>query len=310
MAKATKDDIGNAIDWLINDWRETYRSALDNFKWPSIPGGDEELFKGAAMLNFGIDATKTLFPKSTAGSLITVVQDVATKHYAVPLWILGQAQDGFKKIHAAAVNASNKELHERFGNLRDQFVREIQKIARTYKNNPAGRAIADQVFPYVKDREFRDKTELDVFLRQVIHHARLIVTDPKDITKRVNEGFGGLCNKICYIWRASYHGPWTSTPRLDYADSAAKNMYASGYVSRNYKSNWDKKSQDWMIRNAWRMEVNFIDRAWYEKRQDVCQVTLIQRGDPVRAQNFKPLIARTATDLTKAVKEAEKVLRH
>lgn len=285
MVAATKTEIGNALDWEITDWRETQRAALGKIAWPTL-SGDADLFKTAAMCNFGVDATQSLFPSSAAATIITS----AAKKFAVPLWILGQAQTAFQTLHQSVINRANKKLTNEFSNLRDDFIRQIQKLARNFKNEPYAREVTDTLFAAVSDVQFKDGAQRDVLLRQLIRDANLIETDPGVIRKRTNDGFGRLCTKIRDLWRASYHDPWFKDARMWFASSDALHMWKSGMVGQEWSLVRTKEDEDYVIRNAWRMRVQYINRPFSTRdSMDDCYVTLQNKtGKPVKlARTFK-----------------------
>src|SRR5262245_56801462 len=111
--KVTPEDVAGAFDFVVQDWRERQIEALDQVQFPKVDSPD--LFKTFGWLNFGVDVTTTLFPKSGLGTLLTG----ATERFAIPLWIIGQVRDQFERIHGAARDDSNKLLATKFEDLRD-----------------------------------------------------------------------------------------------------------------------------------------------------------------------------------------------
>jgi hypothetical protein len=292
MITATKDDIGNAIDWEITDWRETQRQAVYNVKFPTIgknPASD--LFKTFSWLNFGVDTTKTLFPDSPVTTLISAASKAASS-YVVPLWILGRVQEKFRSRYDEAIANQDVLLGTKFESLRDDFVRHTQDVARNFKNSPFGRAITDKVYNFVTPfkggwyglygavgyipanpgREFRDAAERDTYLRGLIHNAGLIVTDPAVIRERTENGFAKLCEKIKNIWLGTRHGPGIKNYLLV---STGARVYRNGSDEYDYKRIRNDEDEDYILANAWRMkDVYHIDEPTYSSGKDRTYATI------------------------------------
>ena len=281
MATATAADIGDALDFEITDWRETQRTALDKIVWPTIPS-EPDIFKTAAMFNYGVDATKSLFPTSTAATLI----EDASKKLAVPIWILGQAQTAFMTLHKNAVDSSNTKLTARFSELRDGFIRSIQTVARNFKNETYGRDLTKTIQTAVNGVEFKDDAQKDVLLRQFIRDANLIETDPAVLRQRTNDGFGRLCTKIRDLWRSSYHDAWAPDARMWYSKSRQTYIGRDGVERQDRNIVRRKEDQDWIIRNSWRMDVRYVTQPFNTRdSMDDCLVTLENKtGKPVKLE--------------------------
>lgn len=197
--RVTPEIVGEALDFVVQDWRERQIDALNQVQYPKVDSPDR--FKAFAWLNFGITATTTLFPKSGLGKLLTK----ATGHFAVPLWIIGQVQGQFQKVYDEAVADSNKLLTAKFDDLRDSFTRKTQDEARRFRATEHGRKYIEQIFQYLKDTDYSDNHYVSVLCREIIHQANLIVTDPAKIRDLTQNGFGALLQKIALIWKGSYH---------------------------------------------------------------------------------------------------------
>ena len=269
MVRATKDQIGDALDYEITDWRETQRSAIHNISWPALPN-QPALFKTAAMFNFGVDATKAVYPASIVGGIISCA--------SVHLFILKKAEAAFRTQYQAAVNRANKELQDQFTMLSDSFISEIQDICRNFKNSLQGREMTDSIYRAVEDIEFRDDRQRDALLRQLIRDAKLIETDPAVIRAETSAGFTRLCVKIRDLWRASYHDAWTPDAVLWYSGSTELFWFASGKTGQKWAHARSKADQDWIIRNAWRMKVRYIKNPspiLENGKRDNCYATLV-----------------------------------
>jgi hypothetical protein len=309
MARATKDDIGDAIDHEIGVWYVEQKGALANVKWPAIPGGDPELFKGAAMINFGVDATKQMFPKSSSTQLLEEMGTAAKNSFAIPLFLVGQAQEQFKKMHQAAIDKANKELSEKFLTLSQDFTRELQRVNRTFLNTKQGRAIADAVYPYVKDIDYKDGRQMAAHLREFIHHGNLVVTDPAVIRDRTTKGLERVSKKLRDAWRGSYHMPWYDNSLMYFSFSKQQYLRANpftggGYTTQQWHRLRSKKDQDWVLKNIWRMEVRFIDYHWFweKDRTDQARITLVNAPDPTTLA--RPPVKIADADMKKALEKA------
>ena len=266
MVKPTKKHINDALDYEIELWREAQRAALAKVVWPSI-SGDADAFKAAAMFNFGVDAAKTIYP--TAAALISKA--------TVPLWILGQAQAAFKAMYQSSINHANKKLSNNFTTLSDNFIRKIQDIARTFINSNSGRKMCNDIYQKVKDIEFKDDAQRRALLRVLIKDANLIDTDPTSIRNKTNAGFVKICKKIRDIWKATYHDPWVPDAVLWFSPSFQKYWYRDGSVDQKWQHIRNKDDQDWIIRNAYRMDVKYIKRLGNQR--DDCYVTLTKASN-------------------------------
>lgn len=266
MVTATRDEIGDALDYEITDWRETQRDAIRNINWPNLPS-EPNIFKTAAMFNFGIDATKNMFPNSIVTGII--------KASSVHLYVLSQAQNAFKTEYQAAVARANTQLSNQFQTLSDSFIRQMQDICRNFKNSPQGRELTDAIYNATTGIQFIDDPQRDALLRQLIRDANLIETDPAVIRNRTNEGLTRLCVKIRDLWRASYHDAWSPDANLWYSGSTQ--VFLSRYgISQRWHHVRNRADQDWIIRNAWRMDVSYIEnRNPFNHQRDQCYATLI-----------------------------------
>ena len=274
MVQANNAVIGAALDWEINDWRERQIDALNQAQFPQI--GTDPFLKANAWLNFGVDATKTLFPSSSAAAII----NQASARFAVPLWILGQAQEGFRALYTVIINDHNRHLRTTFTALRDDFVRRVQGIARTFKNEPYGRNITGQISRYLGSRQFRDTAEMDTFLRELVHNAGLIETDPTVLRQKTNQGFSRLCSTIYDIYLGSSRGPGSN--EMWYASSRQQYLSSLG-TSRGYRRVRTTQDEAWLLAHAWQMETRHIDQPWISRRRDTTYVTRVSSSDsPIR----------------------------
>jgi len=296
---ATKDQIGDALDYEIGDWRETQRAALQNIKWPKI-NSDSNLFKTAAMFNFGFDASNTLFPTLIAANI------------AGPILVIGKVQAEFQKMYQNAISQANVKLSNRFTVLRDSFIRQIQNNCRNFKDSPYARNVANIIHDATKDIQFKDDRQRDTRLRQLIRDANLIETDPQRIRKRTNDGFQQLCVAIRDLWKASYHDPWFKDAQMWFSSSTQLGLYpgpsGGGRVSQQWKPVHLKKDQDWIICNAWRMKVVYKKTPGLNDK-DNCWVTLINKnGTPTKlAKTFTGTQINSAS-LTKAITKLKQSL--
>lgn len=266
MTKATKKHINDALDYEITTWRELQRSAINNVNWPSI-SGDSEPFKAATMFNFGVSAASTIYPAAQA---------IASK-VAVPLWILGQAQTAFQSMYQASVDDANKKLSNNYTSLADAFTNKIQNTARNFINSKHCRNMSSEIYQKVKDIEFKDDAQCKTLLRTLIYNANLIDTDASSIRSKTNEGFGRLCTKIRDIWKGTYRDPWAPDALLYFSPSYQTNLYRGGHVGQSFKRVRSKENQDWLIRNAHKVDVRYVKRSG--NRQDNCYITLSKLKD-------------------------------
>lgn len=315
--QAVRDHVLTAIHEEVELWRTTFQDALNDrdISWPTIPS-EPDLFKGAAMLNFGIDATKNIFPNATATTLITELTAAAAKRYALPLFLLGQAQDLFKQAHAAQVASANRQLSERYTALKDQFVRQIHQVARRITNERPAVTIANQLLPHLRGIDFQNERECVVVLREAIARAQLIVTDPQTLRRMVDNTFLRICTTLRDLWRGSYHRPLLSQmSTMWYSGSSQVYLVrdpisGGGRTSQQWQNVRRREDQDWIIRNAWRMEVRFVDRSIWDRREDDCWVTLVESGEPLTAvSQIEAVVSRTEAELRQAVRQALEYMR-
>lgn len=235
------------------------------------------------MFNWGVDATKQMFPKSTATQLINATGNTIKSSYTAPLFLVGLAADKFKEFHKEAINSQNKLLKEKYDTLYHNFVSQLQAEVRTFTNKPLCRKIVDTVLDCVKHIDYKDNGQKNAHLREFIIHANLIVTNSKEIQECTTRGLQNSCALVRDIWLASYHMPWyTSKIRIEYAnDPNLKHMSGTGriYVPRQVVRR--KEDQDWLIKNSWRMRTNLIRYGIFDKRNDLLQIDYVNGGNPV-----------------------------
>jgi len=122
-------------------------------------------------------------------------------------------------------------MSERYTNVRDTLVNEIQAIARSFKGNDQGTRLTAQLRDQVMCPAGLDNgNDLEVFYREVLFQSKMIVTDPKTIREQTKNGFEKLLGNIKNIYLASYHGPcWGSAGNMDmYYSNAGNKLPVSG----------------------------------------------------------------------------------
>ncbi len=262
--KITKDHIGTAVKDEVTTWQSAQHRVINGLQYPYISGN---FLKTVAWLNFGVDMTKTLYPG------VSKVATAITEKYVVPLWILGQVQNGFQSLYDRIISHHNEMLKTKYETLRDEFKSMTDRTARSFLNSRYGRSIIDQIYIHWKNRDFRDSAEINSMCRNLIYHAGLVETDESKIRTKNQRGLGGLCKKIHKIYLGSDRGPGTNV--MYFANSRQTSIGRHG-TGRNWQRAKRKDDQDWIMANAWRMEVHHIDEPWTSKRPDRSYVTLIR----------------------------------
>jgi hypothetical protein len=296
MVRASVEQIGEALGNEITDWRERQIEALNDVQFPQIDG-EPGYLKTAAWLNFGVNTTKELFPESTLASIIQIASR-ATKKYKVPIYILGMAQDGFEILYNEIIRDHNLQLRTRFEELRDDFIRRVQRISREFRDSPYGRNCIQQIQQFIGSREFRDGNEVNAFCRRLINAANLVQTDPAVIRRLTNEGFAHLCNKIFDIYRGMRRGPGQN--EMWYASSSQDNLWRDGSRGPAYRQVRRESDEFWILAHAWQMETHHRDEPFWARRPDVTHVRRVNRAD-------SPMhLARTYRGETLNLAEAER----
>ncbi len=119
--------------------------------------------------------------------------------------------------------------------------------------------MADTIFQATRGINFIDDRQRDALLRQLIHDANLVETDPAVIRRKTNKGFRRLAEKIRDLWCASYHDAYAPDANMWYSGSHQTYWFGSGAVGQQWTHIRNHADQDWIIRNAWRMDVRYID---------------------------------------------------
>ena len=294
MVRASIEQIGEALGDEITDWRERQIEALNGVQFPKLDGKPEYL-KTAAWLNFGVNTTKSLFPESDLGSVIRIASETAKK-YAVPVYILGMAQDGFELLYKEIIRDHNRQLRTRFDELRADFIRRVQRLCREFRDSAYGRSCIDQIQQYLGSREFRDGNEVNAFCRRLINAANLVQTDQAVIRRLTNQGFGRLCNKILDIYLGMRSGPGQN--EMWYADSR-QDMIGNTTRGPAYRRVRGQGDEFWILAHAWQMETHHRDVSFWEQGPDVTFVRRVNNLD-------SPMhLARTYRGETLNLAEAE-----
>jgi hypothetical protein len=257
-----RETVDRAIMEEVTLWYIEQRNALQDFKMGALEDEDD-FTKTYAWLNFGIDASKTLFPASYVGRL------VSSARATIPLWVIGQAQSAFVNLYGAYINHHRKKLKKKYDRLRSEFIDEMQTIHRNFINEPYGRSINDGIRQHWQNKTFRDSSEAETLCRELIHHAGLIVTDSDVIKQRTESRFGGLCSKVCKIYLGMDDGPGVND--LYYASPQqvlVRTASGGGRVTHQWQHVRRENDQYWILANAWRMRnVRHIDE-WFGSKQN------------------------------------------
>lgn len=272
MVRATVEDVGQALGSQIAEWRERQIDAFNNVQFPEIErAGDSDWLKSMTWLNFGVDATQVLFPRSTAANIIAAA---TSKKYTVPLYLLGLAQDGFESLYDLIVDSHNRILEKRFEELRDEFVRHVQRVARGFRDSAYGRTCIAQIHAFIARREFRDGNQIDAYCQRLIHAANLVETDQATIRRLTNSGFEALCQKVFDIYRGMRRGPGSN--EMWYASSPAESVWGpNGNTGPRYTRVRRESDEEWILANAWRMRTSHVDEPWISTRRDQTYVVRI-----------------------------------
>jgi hypothetical protein len=276
MATITQDMVGDALQEAARLWAENYKLVLQDTRFPQLPGAAEDpLFKAFAWINFGVNTTKELFPKSGAGQLI----EQLAKRWSVPLFIIGTAQSQFKSYVDSIIASANAKLIEHFTKLRDAYTDLVDRQAAAFYRTPYYARARGEIFDYVKARSFSGLDQAKGFVFELIVNSDYIDVRQHAIRQAVDAGFKTLCDKVFVIYRswidkAGDDMYYASSPRevaRNERDVFGDERAVIG--TREYKPVRLRSDVIWILANAWQMEVRHVDEPWFLARPDRTYVT-------------------------------------
>ncbi len=224
-----------------------------------------------------MNATKELFPRSSASTIIRLTESIAEK------WWVGQAQAAFSALRETIIDSHNSQLRARYDELRDNFQRRIDSIERTFRDSALAQNIVRQIAEHWARREFRDENHAIAQCRLLIKAAGLVETDHAVIRRRTQNGFGRLCEIIRRIYLGMREGPGDN--RMWYASSPQEYMsaYRTGPAYRLVRRRSDER---WILAHAWQMEATHRDAPWWSKDPDTTYVVRVSQSEtPLRLAN-------------------------
>ena len=226
--------IGNAIDWEIRNWQERQIDAINQEAFPLLSADDDELLKTLAGLNTAWGATKVLLPP-VAGMAAPAT---------IPLYLLGKAQDALEGAYKKYLDDVNTRITERYTNVRDKLINEIQSVARIFKGTPDGVKLIKSIREGVPSWEdVNSDQKLEIYYRELLNQSGIIVSDPAIIRKQTKEGFGKLLQNLKDVYLATYHGPcWGEAGNryLYYSDSGGTLPIRANTLGLGNRAEWRK----------------------------------------------------------------------
>ncbi len=279
MPALTAEQVGHALQEEMQVWQGHQSDALRNVSFPGIEEEDE--LKGFAWFNFGVNATQSLYPGSTAASIARAAKSVASK------WWVGQAKSAFNAVRDTIIESHNNRLRRSFTEIRDSFERHIDRVERSFRTSEIGSSIIRSVMDHWSGRDFVDGNEAIVECRVLIKAAQLVENESAVIRRRTQAGFGGLCRKIKNIYLGMQEGPGQN--RMYEVMSDRMSIDSFGRQHRDTRRVRTETRERWILAHAWQMRVEHFDRDWYEDGPDVTTVTRINRAqNPLRlADTFR-----------------------
>ena len=248
MVAITKANIGHALQEEMQLWHSHQSAALRGLKYPRF--ATEPQLLSYAWLNLGMNATKSLYPNTTAATLASVVTSIGGK------WYIGMAQAAFLAVYKSIADDGNAKLDARYQELQSSFVNEIDRLERTTRNAPFFLDVIDQIYHHWQGREFRDGNQMIADCRALIHQAGIVETRSDVIETRTKRGYEKLCEKI--FWISEGIG-WSSTIRYS---PSQKTYITPYYQGKKWLRISKSKHSHWLLSHAWQFDVRYVDRSF------------------------------------------------
>ncbi|PCH59813.1 MAG: hypothetical protein COC05_05960 [Gammaproteobacteria bacterium] len=197
-----KNAAKRAFDSIMGEWAKNYTNVAHSeaHLQPQLRNIDP-IFKNAAAIGLGMQATKLLFPDwAKAGGAI------ATK-LAIPLTMTHIAMTAYQKAYKKNATALNGLLKGSYANVTDAFVDGLDGARTEFLDTPLATAITENLndIALKKRNDYSSEINLVGFCEKVIKHDVHGVIDTSSSGARdglIKDAFVPICQDILAVYHA------------------------------------------------------------------------------------------------------------
>lgn len=256
------------VDQLIKLWAENMKLAVENVEVPKFSGDDDGLIKACAFFSFARDAARKHAAGSTPTQLINWAS-AGVRSWAPPAWVLSVASKKFDEINKSIIQHHQTILKNKFDKLRDTYVDEIDKAASHFISSSYGKAVTNELYAWLKSRQFKDKADAISFTRCLMDECNFVEYERASVRDRVNSTFARTCKVVYQIYLGSNKGPapWYASGRSDndiFWESGSPGLVrgiGSSVQRRNRVHIKSTSDQVQMMAQAWRWTTQHYDNS-------------------------------------------------
>jgi hypothetical protein len=294
MVRASRQAIGDALDWEVRNAQERLIDALNGVVYPKIQN-QSEFYKGIVLVGILSDISTFFFP---AAAVAKAYKKIGAEAYEVSKFIFTVAQSKFNKEVDAISNNHNAILALKYTSVKAKFLNLVMSQGRVFIATPYATNVISQIDQFLKAYEFGNERVVKAFCRELIHNLGFLETDLSVLKKQADKMLKPLLKNVMAIYLATYHRPWTQgdilfnyswgTPPWPTTTMGIMNKMPPGWKGTRFSKD-EKKIHDQILAKSQMMEIRVIKSL--VGRSSVTEAFVRKRPTAGSAKSVAPKLA-------------------